>query len=905
MKTKILLTTIMFVCTSFAAVTNITDNSFHQTITGAIASASANSVLLVSTGTYYEAVRIDGKVLEIDGGYSSDFSVKTATKSKIRNLAGSCVRLDNSATANLRDLELSDGIGELLPSNLAGGGLLVNDGCTATVANCDIHNNTAEFGAGVFARIGAYVFLSNSFVGWNSATTKGGGIRGYSADVKISDGLNTRNSAPYGAGIAIYNGRLIIDDDAIIYSNYAEKKGGGILLQNNSSALISDADFGGEFINANFVTNGNGGGIYAENSSIVLSNHAAFRSSYASGNGGAVFLTNSSMIITDDASIGYSGSGRTNYAGGDGGGVYVVNSSLIVTNAEIFNCYAGENGGGIFLANASSTAANITDSKIYSNFAGDYGGGTCSEGGTLNCKNCLFTGNNSGNRGGGICNLGGANSIVNCTIAGNSATTGAGGVFAFTGSSFINTVIYTNSAPVNPNYQNSGALMRYQNCCISPALSGAPDAGGNVYEDPNFVTPPMDDLQFNLPSPCFNSGTNMTWMSAATDLDGERRIIYGRVDIGCYENPGSVPGASPFHYVSTTGGNAWPYTNWLSAATAIQFAIDAGSADDTIYVSEGIYTASYKRVYNLKTRAKLDKKLTVIATNENPEMTIILGEPDPASNENGTNAVRCAYLISGSKLANFTLSNGFTMTDGAWAYERSGGGAMLSSGGIISNCVITGNSASSGGSGVIALNGGTVADCIVRGNSYGGINFNYGGLARNCLIIENYGWIGGGMNCWYGGVIQNCTIADNTAGLYGGGIACAGDDVFGEVLIQDSIIYHNAPENYTNTDTHVFYEYSCATPAIPVEFDNGGNITNSPMFVTPTADYHLLEDSPCIDSGTNLPWMTGAADLDGNPRIYDGTVDMGCYEFVPEPGAFGAVISYLLLVISICRGKIK
>ena len=47
--------------------------------------------------------------------------------------------------------------------------------------------------------------------------------------------------------------------------------------------------------------------------------------------------------------------------------------------------------------------------------------------------------------------------------------------------------------------------------------------------------------------------------------------------------------------------------------------------------------------------------------------------------------------------------------------------------------------------------------------------------------------------------------------------------------------------------------------------------------------------------------MTDATDLDGNDRIHDGAVDIGCYEYIPEPGAFGAVISYLLLVLGIYR----
>jgi hypothetical protein len=40
---------------------------------------------------------------------------------------------------------------------------------------------------------------------------------------------------------------------------------------------------------------------------------------------------------------------------------------------------------------------------------------------------------------------------------------------------------------------------------------------------------------------------------------------------------------------------------------------------------------------------------------------------------------------------------------------------------------------------------------------------------------------------------------------------------------------------------------------------------------------HLQPDSPCINAGLN-PGAAGLADLDGNPRIIGGTVDIGAYE---------------------------
>ncbi len=82
-----------------------------------------------------------------------------------------------------------------------------------------------------------------------------------------------------------------------------------------------------------------------------------------------------------------------------------------------------------------------------------------------------------------------------------------------------------------------------------------------------------------------------------------------------------------------------------------------------------------------------------------------------------------------------------------------------------------------------------------------------------------------------------------------------------------------------------------------------GVITNDPMFVSTNAmDYRLQYGSPCINSGTNVP--NTATDLDGNPRIIGGTVDMGAYEYVPEPfTVIGYQLSVIVVLIFASRSK--
>ena len=81
----------------------------------------------------------------------------------------------------------------------------------------------------------------------------------------------------------------------------------------------------------------------------------------------------------------------------------------------------------------------------------------------------------------------------------------------------------------------------------------------------------------------------------------------------------------------------------------------------------------------------------------------------------------------------------------------------------------------------------------------------------------------------------------------------------------------------------------CCTMPLPT--DGVGTVTNVPRFVEDAGgNLRLRSDSPCINAGLNA-YAPGPTDLDGNPRIVRGTVDIGAYEFQGP----GSMISYAWL----------
>ncbi|MFH0909409.1 MAG: ELWxxDGT repeat protein [bacterium] len=765
----------------------------------------------------------------------------------------------------------------------------------AEINNCAIRRNVSVVDSGGAVYCQQTAKFSNCTIAANSAGKSGGGVYCAGAGEFFNCTISGNSAGQWGGGVYFVTVTNSVMNNCVVSSNLALFGGGGMYGGTIRNSLIG----------GNVVSNNSGGGSY--NSRIE---NCTISGNSAGSNGGGTYggtVENCTII-----------SNRADYGGG-------------VSQAGVRNCTIAGNsavwGGGGTVGGTVQNCMIARNRAGLSMIMGDGGGAYVGV-----VENCAIISNSTPFNGGGTYQ----GTVRNCTISGNSAGRG-GGTYAGTN---WNSIVYFNTATNSGNNCYSG-IVAY--ACTTPDPGGV----GNITSDPLFVNRAAGNYRLSSTSPCIDVGNN-AYASGDVDMDGNLRIIGVAVDMGAYEALQEHTGVSPDHYVSPTGGNRWPYTNWVDAATVIQLAIDAASAGDTVLVTNGVYDSGGAVVYGSMTnRVAIGEGVTLRSVN-GPLATIIKGN-GPV----GNSAVRCVYVGSNACLSGFTLTNGFTRSSGDIVREWNGGGVWCESSAVVSNCIITGNRAICGGgvayggdirnctifaNTAASSGGGTylarALDCTIAGNTAqdgggacygdliactvtsntanrGGGTFQttiggsaitgntaqdgggaYSGDLNTCTVSGNRATRGGGT---FSGTNRNCFISANTAVDSGGGAyqttienctvtrndAAHGGGTYASP-IRNSIVYHNSGTWYYNCYAGSV-SFSCTTP------DPGGtgNITNEPGLLS-VSNPHILSSSPCIDRGTNQSWMAAATDIDGEARIRNGTVDIGCDEF-DAAGATGGI----------------
>lgn len=255
-----------------------------------------------------------------------------------------------------------------------------------------------------------------------------------------------------------------------------------------------------------------------------------------------------------------------------------------------------------------------------------------------------------------------------------------------------------------------------------------------------------------------------------------------------------------------------------------------------------------------------------------------------------------AYVI-GSTLK--IVDSEFRANSNSGFYGYGGGLYAARSSGIISNTIFAGNTvccdasrrAYGGGADLESACLEIQASAFIGNRTSGGSAYVYGGglcleggrfILRNLLLTLNN--TVGSLSIYRGAAVavvatntdltlENCTIVTNLQSV--GAIYSEGN-----LTARNTIMWGNQAAGcdfYGAGASAANFFHCCST-----QLTHGvqGNITVNPAFTNAAAgNYRLLATSPCINTGTNLPWMAGARDLDGRPRMLRWIVDMGAYEF--------------------------
>jgi len=225
--------------------------------------------------------------------------------------------LDRAFKITLGDLELFDvTVMNGQPSSFGGrstqgGAILVQT--SLGLVRCVLDSNAASEG-GAVELIGSTpsVLAFKSTFSRNVAANGGGGVFGFGATATFQACTFATNTSGYGGGIAMVSSGQLHVENTTLYGNDAASSGGGIFLF-GVTAELRNATLGGNGVDSDLDSDGTGGGLYAYNSTVTLSN-SLFANVNDKTHGNDDCSTSSStvtfsggMVLRSIAGCGYSG----------------------------------------------------------------------------------------------------------------------------------------------------------------------------------------------------------------------------------------------------------------------------------------------------------------------------------------------------------------------------------------------------------------------------------------------------------------------------------------------------------------------------------------------------------------------------------------------------------------------
>ncbi len=468
-----------------------------------------------------------------------------------------------------------------------------------------------------------------------------------------------------------------------------------------------------------------------------------------------------------------------NGSASSGGGIYCT-SSPTISRCTISDCSATW-GGGINCSNPGSPT--ISRCTIIGNSA-IYGGGircykndpiishctiiansSVATAGGIECyhsspmiRHCMITNNIVEYYGGGMDCFYGEPIISHCTIAGNLAGDSTGGIRDVNSKLKIShCIIWGNTPPDDP----ITGTVSYSD------VKGVFVGEGNIDADPLFVNPDHRDYHLSIDSPCINAGDPCySNEPEETDIDGDPRVIGGRIDIGPDEANYGVPliRISPaeieFH---TPKDGSDPENQILSIYNVGSGILKWEVIEDCTWLEVNPYSG--------ETISEIDEVVLSVNVSglDTGQYNCELMISDPCAGNNPHTFVVSLYIYDGGEL--YVPSEYGTIQEGIeWAFN----GATV-----------------------------IVADGIYTGAGNRNINFKGKAITvlsengpQNCVIDCEHAYNTRGFIFNNGedtnSVLSGFTIKRGRTLSYGGGIYCSGSSP----MIENCIIINNIVTNY-------------------------------------------------------------------------------------------------------------